>query len=150
MNNSSQSAPPKIDVGKFPPIAIRENLGGAALSVDGDVAMLRYMPGEHLLNPVGIVFGGHIAGMIDDAAALITWFAGGKRPFATAQLSVNFLRAVKPGEALIAAAQLVGAGNRQAFVEVKLTREADGKPVATGSLVQTFTGDIRGDRTGEA
>ena len=56
-------------------------------------------------------------------------------------MSASFLRAAKPGEAIIAEAILTASGARQAFVEVKLLRERDGKMVASGTLFQTFIGD---------
>jgi uncharacterized protein (TIGR00369 family) len=132
-----------IDVAALPPVAARRHLGGEVLAVDGisGAARLRYVPDERLNNPVGTVFGGFLAAMIDDAAGLAAWFGGGRRPFVTAQLSVSYLRAARPGEALIAEAAVLGSGARQAFVEVKLAREADGRLVASGTVVQTFAAE---------
>ena len=132
-----------IDGANLPSFAARDLLGGKALDVDADTGHCRigYLPGPNLTNPAGTILGGYLTAMIDDAAGLATWFGGGKRMFSTAQMSVSFLRAAKPAEALIAEAILTGSGTRQAFVEVRLIRERDGKPVATGTLVQTFTAE---------
>lgn len=132
-----------IDVSRLPKIKARELLGGELLAADdtSGAARLRYVPGEHLNNPVGTILGGYTAAMIDDAAGVAAWFGGGKRPFATAQMSVNFLRPARAGQALIAETTLAGVGQQQAFVEVRIAREADGKLVATGSVVQTFVGN---------
>ena len=129
-----------VDLGRLPKIKARELLGGELLSVDDTtgLARVRYLPGETLNNPVGTVLGGFTAAMIDDAAGVAAWFGGGKRAFATAQMSVNFLRPVRAGQALIAEATVSGAGQQQAFVDVRVVRESDGKLVATGSVVQTY------------
>ncbi|MDX2224602.1 MAG: PaaI family thioesterase [Rhodospirillaceae bacterium] len=132
-----------IDVATLPPIAVRLALGGEALAVDGGsgAARVRYTPGQSHANPAGTVFGGFLAAMIDDAAGLAAWFGGGRRPFVTAQLSVNYLRAARPGEPLLAEAALLGKGARQAFVDVRLMREADRKLVASATVLQTFTAE---------
>lgn len=132
-----------VDIATLPPVAARQLLGGEVLAVDGasGAARLRYQPGERLNNPVGTVFGGFLAAMIDDAAGLAAWFGGGRRPFVTAHLSVSYLRAARPGDALVAEAAVLGAGARQAFVEVRLVREADRKLVASGTVVQTFAAE---------
>jgi acyl-coenzyme A thioesterase 13 len=118
----------------------RALLGGEVLAVDGATgkAKLRYVPGPELENPNQTVLGGYLAAMIDDSAGLATWFGCGQRPFATAQMSTSFLRTAKSGQALIADVTVTGAGARQGFISVELRREADGKLVATGTLVQTF------------
>ncbi|MBM3514323.1 MAG: PaaI family thioesterase [Alphaproteobacteria bacterium] len=136
---------PPVDISRLPRIKARELLGGDLLAVDdtSGEARLRYVPGEHLNNPVGTVLGGYTAAMIDDAAGVAAWFGGGKRPFATAQMSVNFLRPARAGEALIANARVAGVGQQQAFVEVRIVREADDKLVAAGSIVQIFVDSLR-------
>ena len=129
-----------VDLSKIPKLKARELLGGELLSIDGDsgATKLRYVPTEALNNPVGSVLGGFTAAMIDDAAGAATWFGGGKRMFATVQMSTNFLRPAKAGVALIADAIVTGVGGQQAFIDVRITREQDGKLVATGTVVQTF------------
>lgn len=129
-----------VDISRLPKVAAREVLGGEVLAVDDTTgaARLRYTPAATLNNPVGTILGGFTAAMIDDAAGAAAWFGGGKRMFATAQMSVNFLRPLRAGQAVIAEATVAGVGQQQAFVEVRLTREDDGKLVATGTVVQTF------------
>ncbi|MSO96959.1 MAG: PaaI family thioesterase [Rhodospirillaceae bacterium] len=129
-----------VDVTKLPSFKSREILGGIVLAIDDQTgaATLRYMPPTDLNNANGTLLGGYLTAMIDDAAGAATWFGCGQRNFATAQMSANFLRAAKPNESLIAEATIIGSGARQAFVEVRLKREVDGKIIATASLVQTF------------
>lgn len=130
-----------LDVTTLQKIATREALGGSVLAVDDETGAgrVRYVPGPELTNVAGVIYGGHIAGMVDDAGSLATWFAGRKRMFATAQLSVSFVRAARPLEPLVADAECTGVGARTAFVNVVLRRERDGAIVATGSLIQNFS-----------
>ncbi|MEO8500822.1 MAG: PaaI family thioesterase, partial [Vicinamibacteria bacterium] len=104
-----------VDVSKLPVMAVRANLGGSVLAVDGKTgaSRLRYVPGEHLKNSVGTIFGGYLAAIVDDAAGITAWFGGGKRRFATGQLTVNFLRPVKPGDVLLADPNVIGMNERQ-------------------------------------
>ena len=123
-----------------PPLKVREILGGhdPAFDKESGVGSVRYMPGQALINPAGTVLGGYLSAMLDDVAGLATWDAAGERPFATAQMSTTFLRRAKEGEGLTGTAWVTGYGRRQAFAEAKLTRDSDGRTVATATLVQTY------------
>jgi len=123
-----------------PPLKVREVLGGSSPAFDKEsgVGTVKYTPGPALINPAGTVLGGYLSAMLDDVAGLATWYAAGERPFATAQMSTTFLRGVKEGEALTGSAWVTGHGRRQAFAEAKLTRDSDGRTVATATLVQTY------------
>lgn len=129
-----------IDVSKLPIMPVRANLGGTVLAVNGETgaSRLRYIPGRHLENSVGTIFGGYLAAIVDDAAGITAWFGGGKHRFATSQLTVNFLRPVKPEDALLAETSITSINERQAVVEVKLKREGDHKLMVTGTVVQVF------------
>ena len=123
-----------------PAIKARDLLGGEAIGFNNDTGLgqVRYVPGDGLINPAGTVLGGYLPAMLDDVAGMATWYAGGKRMFATAQMSTSFLRAAKMGDPLIGAAKVTGHGKRQAFAEATLSRESDGKIIAKATLVQTF------------
>lgn len=123
-----------------PPIKARERLCGSDASYDEDtgVGRVRYVPDDGLINPAGTVLGGYLVAMLDDVAGIATWYAGGERWFATAQMGTSFLRGAKEGEALIGEASITGHGKRQAFVDATLKREEDDKIVAKATLVQTF------------
>ncbi|MDX2143731.1 MAG: PaaI family thioesterase [Rhodospirillaceae bacterium] len=129
-----------VDVSKFPKFPNRQFLGGKEIAVDDTTgkAQMQYTIKPEHLNPVGTVFGGFLAGMIDDAASLGTWFAGGQRNFATASMTVNYLNPAKVGDVLLADITVAQSGARQAFVEVRITRPADGVVIALGSVVQSF------------
>jgi len=129
-----------VDTATLPVVAAREALGGTVLAVDDETgaARLRFVPCAKHNNLAGTVFGGYLASMIDDAAGIATWFGGGRRPFATAQMSVSFLRAAKAQEPLIADVDVSFTGTRQAFVEVRVSREDGNEMVAIGNVVQSF------------
>jgi uncharacterized protein (TIGR00369 family) len=129
-----------VDVSKLPTMPVRANLGGTVLAVNGatGASRLRYVPGEHLKNSVGTIFGGYLAAIVDDAAGITAWFGGGKRRFATSQLTVNFLRPVKPGDALLAETSITSMNERQAVIDVKLRHEGDERLMVTGVVVQVF------------
>lgn len=129
-----------VDVRTLPTLPVRANLGGTVLALDDETgaSRLRYVPGEHLLNSVGTIFGGYLAAIVDDAAGIAAWYGGGKRRFATSQLTVNFLRPVKAGDKLLAEASLTGTNERQMVVDVKLRFEGDDRLMVTGTVVQVF------------
>ncbi len=129
-----------VDVSRLPVMPVRANLGGTVLAVNGETgaSRLRYVPGQHLENSVGTIFGGYLAAIVDDAAGITAWFGGGKHRFATSQLTVNFLRPVKPDDALLAETSITSLNERQAVVDVKLKREGDHKLMVTGTVVQVF------------
>ncbi len=129
-----------VDVSRLPVMPVRANLGGTVLAVNGETgaSRLRYVPGQHLENSVGTIFGGYLTAIVDDAAGITAWFGGGKHRFATSQLTVNFLRPVKPDDALLAETSITSLNERQAVVDVKLKREGDHKLMVTGTVVQVF------------
>lgn len=142
MNGNDNHAPAghPVDVSTLNPTAVRANLGGSVLALDGVTgkSRLRYVPGEHLRNTVGTIFGGYLAAIVDDAAGITAWFGGGKRRFATAQMTVNFLRPVKPGDELVADNSVIEITERQIVVDVSIRRVVDEKLVVTGRVHQTY------------
>ena len=142
MNGNDNHGPAghPVDVTTLPVIPVRANLGGTVVAIDGVTgkSQLRYVPGEHLRNTVGTIFGGYLAAIVDDAAGITAWFGGGKRRFATAQMTVNFLRPVKPGDELLADNTVVEITERQIVVDVSVRRTVDDKLVVTGRVHQTY------------
>lgn len=95
------------------------------------------LPFAHRLSNDGTVYhGGAIAALMDTAGAAAVWaghdFDKGARA-ATVSLTVNYLGAARRSD-LFARAVCVKRGRDLAFSEIRVT-DADGMPVATGTLV---------------
>lgn len=92
-------------------------------------------PGDFLLNPMGSVHGGFAATLLDSAlgVAVHTSLDAGLG-FTTAELKVNYTRAIKPnGGKLQAEGRLIHRGRQMATAEARLTGIEDGKLYAHGS-----------------
>ncbi len=129
-----------VDLSKLPRLTSGEAVGGELISVDADagVAVARYNPPAQLANPIGSLQGGFALAMLDDISGSTTWFAGGQRPFTTAQISANFLRAVPMGEPLLGEGRIVHSGRRQSVVEAELKREKDESVLVRATVMNVF------------
>jgi len=59
-----------------------------------------WIPGEQLTNPVGMVHGGFVAGVVDDACGLaVQSLLPSVRAFPTAHMDIDFLRGIRIGDA---------------------------------------------------
>lgn len=98
---------------------------------------LRFEPTHEMCNPIGVVQGGFVTAMLDDASGLYCMIMV-KRDFITSQLSVDFFKSVKPGEPVIAVAKMIRIGLRQAVLDVELVSEGDGRLLARATVYQMF------------
>ena len=132
--------PDPIDLSKLPRLTSREAVGGELVSVDGasGVVTARYQPPPELANPIGSLQGGFALAILDDVSGSTTWFGGGERPFTTAQISANFLKAVPMGEALLGEGRILHSGRRQAVVEAELKREKDQSVLVRATVLNVF------------
>ncbi|WP_221351533.1 PaaI family thioesterase [Streptomyces beigongshangae] len=97
----------------------------------GAVTVRFRIPGDLCVEP-GIVFGGHVAGVHDQAAGFVMYsLLEDRMMFATTRLDVRYLAVTRPGE-VCAEAELHTRDERSAEVRVSLTQ--DGK-VTSESLV---------------
>ena len=96
----------------------------------GEGIRAEFMPSELHVGYEGLVHGGILAALIDDAMANV-WFLRGQEAV-TAKIEVRFRREARPGELLIVTAQETGrkAGMFTARAEVS---RAGGEVVADGS-----------------
>ena len=129
-----------INPGNLPRLSSREAVGGELLSVDAAAGIVsaRYNPPPELANPIGSLQGGYALAMLDDVSGAATWFGGRERPFTTAQLSANFLKAVPMGEPLLAEGRIVHSGRRQAVVEAELKREGEQALLVRATVLNVF------------
>ena len=129
-----------VDLAKLPRLTSREAVGGELVSVDAEqgVVTARYNPPRELANPIGSLQGGYALAILDDVSGSTTWFGGGQRPFTTAQISANFLKAVPMGEPLLAEGRIVHSGRRQAVVGAELKREEDQAVLVRATVLNVF------------
>ena len=129
-----------VDLSQLPRLTSREAVGGELVSVDADAGVVtaRYRPPPELANPIGSLQGGYALAILDDVSGSTTWFGGGGRPFTTAQISANFLKAVPMGESLVGEGRIVHNGRRQCVVEAELKREKDGVVLVRATVMNVY------------
>src|SRR5919106_3138791 len=102
--------------------------------LDGVTVRLPFDP--ELTNDGAVYHGGAVASLMDTTGAAAVWaghdFDKGARA-ATVTMTINYTGAVMQAD-LIAEAVCVKRGRELAFSEIRIS-DADGKPVATGTLV---------------
>lgn len=93
---------------------------------------VRFKPGPDTLQDNGVVSGGDIGAMLDNAMAIaVLSQLGVGRTCATIGYTVNLMSAARPG-ALVADATVDRLGKRIAFASARLT-DADGRVVASAT-----------------
>lgn len=91
------------------------------------------LAGADHTNPAGVVHGGVLATLADQALSSIAWEAVGRRACVTVQLDTHFVAAVRPGEFVEARGRVVRSTASLVFMQGSL-RVADVE-VATASAV---------------
>lgn len=129
-----------VDLSKLPRLTSRDAVGGELVSVDAEAGVVTacYRPPQEFANPIGSLQGGYALAMLDDVSGSTTWFGGGGRPFTTAQISANFLKAVPMGEPLLGEGRIVHNGRRQSVIEAELKREKDGAVLVRATVTNVF------------
>ena len=123
---------------EVPRPAYSELLGSRPLDAEPGHVRMEFQATEQFLNPMGVVQGGFLTAMLDEAmgpAALSALPAGQGVP--TLELKVSFLRPASPGR-LVADARVVHMGRSVVFLESSLVTD-DGtliaKATATARIV---------------
>jgi uncharacterized protein (TIGR00369 family) len=73
------------------------------------------------VNGHGIVHGGMLMTLLDNAMGVTVWHAGGLRPVVTMQLNTHFLASAHPGEFLEARGEIIRVANSVIFVRGMIT-----------------------------
>ena len=122
-----------------PNVPSLETLNGSFLEMNEEeqYGKLRFEPTKDMCNPRGLIQGGFVTAMLDDAGGM-TCFILTKREFTTSNLNVDFFYGANPDEPVIATAKLTRIGLRQAIVDAELVRESDNKLLARATIYQTF------------
>jgi acyl-CoA thioesterase len=99
------------------------HLGFRLVRADEDGSELEADPGPEHLNGGGIVHGGYLGALLDSATG---WAVHSRLPAGVGaphiQISVQFIRAVLPGTALVCRGRCVSAGRRIAAAEAEITQ----------------------------
>jgi acyl-CoA thioesterase len=107
-------------------------LGFRYISIDSDEAVVEADPGPEHCNGSGIVHGGLLASLLDTTTG---WAVHARVPAGTAaphvQLSVQYLRAARPGVVLVCRARCLSVGKRIGSTEAEIIQ--DGVLVAKGA-----------------
>lgn len=96
---------------------------------DGEGVRAEFTPSDLHVGYEGLVHGGILAALIDDALANI-WFVRGLEAV-TAKIEVRFRREARPGERLVVTARPTGTKGGMATAKAEVSR-ADGEVVAEG------------------
>ncbi len=104
---------------------------------DGDGVRAEYTPSDLHVGYEGLVHGGILAALIDDALANV-WFTRGAEAV-TAKIEVRFRQEARPGERLIVTA--VPTGNRGGMMTARAqVLRPDGEVVADGTGILAVKG----------
>ncbi len=124
-----------VIAGRIPAPSIGATLGFDMHRAERGMVRFRGDPGDHLMNPLGVIHGGFGATMLDAAmACAVHTMADRGKAYTTAELSVNMVRAIMPDTGpLIAEGKAVHAGRTIGTAEGRLYGEADGKLYAHGT-----------------
>ena len=116
-----------------PPIAVVMNMNPVELDVGR--AVFEGEPGEEHYNPIGVVHGGYAATILDSVlgCAVHTTLAAGVA-YTTLTLETKFIRPItRETGKVLAEAEVVHRGRKQATVEARLTAVDSGKVLAHAS-----------------
>lgn len=89
------------------------------------------------VNPIGIVHGGVLASLLDQAIAIVAWEAADRQPTVTVQIDTRFLGVAKVGDFLEARATVRHATRTLTFVDAEITSPTG--PVASASAIMKIT-----------
>ncbi len=114
-------------------------LPGTGARTGAPSLVLAFAPDERMCNPAGIVQGGVIAGVLDEAIGVLTAALVEGRPFTTAHLALDYFAPVPPGRRYLACASLVREGRRRMVVDAELLDPGrPDRPLARASAQQLF------------
>lgn len=85
------------------------------------------------LNQAGIVHGGALTALLDQALSTIAWEHAGKSPCLTVQLNTSFLRAARAGQLLSARGAVTHGSGSMLFLQGSI--HADEVLIATGQAI---------------
>lgn len=112
----------------LPPASFRES-GAKILSFrSGETITLAFPIHERQTNPIGTLQGGVLCSFFDDAMGVLA-FASLRRPCVSISLSVDFIRATRPGDHLRISAEFISKGRDVVHLRAEAS-DSRGKLVA--------------------
>lgn len=114
-------------------------LVGPLLSVRADDGSFIYglQTGDQHKNAIGIVHGGVITSLLDQAIAMVTWTAADRKPTVTVQMDVRFMNAAKAGDLIEARANVHHTTRSLMFIDA--TVNCGKKVLSTASAVMKIS-----------
>ncbi|MGE0714286.1 MAG: PaaI family thioesterase [Alphaproteobacteria bacterium] len=91
-----------------------------------------FLAGDRHVNPSGVVHGGMLMTLADQALSITVWEAAERRPCVTVQLDTHFLSPVRPGDFVEARARVVRRTRSMVFVDGALAVNGDTVLTAMG------------------
>lgn len=118
--------------------AFMENVGPLMAARDGEGGYVYALDTtQDHANALGLVHGGVITSMLDQAIAMVAWHAADRAPTVTVQMDTRFTGAARPGARLEARAKLRQATGSMMFLDAEV---ADGaRIVALASAVMKIS-----------
>ncbi len=125
------------DPSELPTSGIMQMLGGRIDSLDEGVCVMSLTLEEKHMNPNGVVHGGVLTTLVDEATghAIVT-IRGlelmAETPHVTLDMSVSFLSGARVGDELVCEATTLRLGRAVAFAEAEVRRRGSDDLVAKG------------------
>jgi acyl-coenzyme A thioesterase 13 len=100
-------------------------LRGVLLEAEAGAVKVQFEIRPEMSNPMGILHGGVIAGMMDDILGMAVLTLNHSNFYATINLSTDYLASAKIGEKVIAQAKIIRDGKQIIHAEAELWSEND-------------------------
>ncbi|MCU0445580.1 MAG: PaaI family thioesterase [Microscillaceae bacterium] len=113
-------------------------LKGTLLEVEVGAVKVAFEIRPEMANPMGILHGGVIAGMLDDVLGMATLTLGNSHFYATVNLALDYLASAKVGERVIVEAKIVRNGKQIIHAVGEINSES-GKLLAKASTNLAIT-----------
>ncbi len=121
-----------LSFGEAHPSPVGRWLNGTVRAVESGEFVADFVVRPDMVNPVGILHGGIMATIMDEAIGIAIYTLDDTNFFASINLAVDFLRSAKLGEVITAHARVVRRGRRIVNAECQV-HNASGELLAKGS-----------------